>query len=47
MRERGVLLAPSPNELMFLSSEHGPHEIALTLEALDATFASLQREGFV
>lgn len=43
MRERGVLLAPSPNELMFLSSQHGPQEIALTLEALDASFDSLQR----
>jgi glutamate-1-semialdehyde 2,1-aminomutase len=33
MRERGVLLAPSPNELMFLSTAHGPQEIDRTLEA--------------
>ncbi|MDQ2908962.1 MAG: glutamate-1-semialdehyde 2,1-aminomutase [Candidatus Eremiobacteraeota bacterium] len=47
MRDRGVLLAPSPNELMFLSSEHGPDEIALTIEALDESFASLQRSRLV
>jgi glutamate-1-semialdehyde 2,1-aminomutase len=41
MRERGVLLAPSPNELMFLSTEHGPAEIDATLEAIDASFATL------
>jgi glutamate-1-semialdehyde 2,1-aminomutase len=39
MRERGILLAPSPNELMFLSTEHGPREIDLTLEAVDSHFA--------
>ncbi len=39
MRERGILLAPSPNELMFLSTEHGQREIAATLEAVDAHFA--------
>ena len=47
MRERGVLLAPSPNELMFLSSEHGEPEIARTLEALDASFAEHQSKGIV
>ncbi|MGH7727649.1 MAG: aspartate aminotransferase family protein [Vulcanimicrobiaceae bacterium] len=41
MRERGILLAPSPNELMFLSSEHGEREIELTLAALDDSFAEL------
>ncbi len=45
MRERGVLLAPSQNELMFLSTEHGDAEIELTLEALDASLAQLQRSG--
>jgi len=47
MRERGVLLAPSPNELMFLSSEHGPQEIALTLAALESTFEELQNRRLV
>ena len=37
MRERGVLLAPSSNELMFLSSEHGEEEIEKTLVAFAAT----------
>jgi glutamate-1-semialdehyde 2,1-aminomutase len=41
MRERGVLLAPSSNELMFLSTEHGTREIDLTLEAADASLQSL------
>jgi glutamate-1-semialdehyde 2,1-aminomutase len=45
MRDRGILLAPSPNELMFLSTEHGTPEIDRTLEAFDATFAELQRKG--
>jgi glutamate-1-semialdehyde 2,1-aminomutase len=45
MRERGVLLAPSPNELMFLSSAHGDNEIARTLEAIDESFADLQLKG--
>jgi glutamate-1-semialdehyde 2,1-aminomutase len=35
MRERGVLLAPSPNELMFLSTAHGSLEIERTLAAMD------------
>jgi glutamate-1-semialdehyde 2,1-aminomutase len=43
MRERGVLLAPSQNELMFLSTEHGPAEIDRTLEAVDASMADLAR----
>ncbi|MBC5821221.1 MAG: glutamate-1-semialdehyde 2,1-aminomutase [Candidatus Eremiobacteraeota bacterium] len=47
MRERGVLLAPSPNELMFLSSEHGDREIEFTLTALDATFEELQQRRLV
>jgi glutamate-1-semialdehyde 2,1-aminomutase len=41
MRERGVLLAPSPNELMFVSTAHGEREVDLTLAAFDATFAEL------
>jgi glutamate-1-semialdehyde 2,1-aminomutase len=47
MRERGILLAPSPNELMFLSTEHGTAEIERTLEAFDATLAELQRKGTI
>jgi glutamate-1-semialdehyde 2,1-aminomutase len=42
MRSRGVLLAPSPNELMFLSTEHGPREIEQTLEAAERTLLDLR-----
>jgi glutamate-1-semialdehyde 2,1-aminomutase len=41
MRERGVLLAPSANELMFLSTEHGAAELDATLEAVDGSLAAL------
>jgi glutamate-1-semialdehyde 2,1-aminomutase len=41
MRDRGVLLAPSSNELMFLSTEHREPEIAATLAAVDASFEAL------
>ncbi|GAC1561383.1 MAG: hypothetical protein NVS3B17_13930 [Vulcanimicrobiaceae bacterium] len=47
MRDRGVLLAPSPNELMFLSTEHGDVEIAATLAAIDGSFAELAERGLV
>ncbi|MFY9780623.1 MAG: glutamate-1-semialdehyde 2,1-aminomutase [Candidatus Baltobacteraceae bacterium] len=47
MRERGVLLAPSQNELMFLSTEHGDAEIERTLEAADASLAQLRRSGLL
>lgn len=41
MRKRGVLLAPSPNELMFLSAAHGEREIDATLEAFDGALREL------
>jgi glutamate-1-semialdehyde 2,1-aminomutase len=41
MRERGVLLPPSPNELMFLSTEHGEAEIDRTVEACEDALAAL------
>jgi glutamate-1-semialdehyde 2,1-aminomutase len=47
MRDRGILLAPSPNELMFLSTEHGEVEIDATLEAADAAFAEIRSKGTV
>jgi glutamate-1-semialdehyde 2,1-aminomutase len=47
MRERGVLLAPSPNELMFLSAAHGEREIERTLAAVDGAFEELQANGTV
>jgi glutamate-1-semialdehyde 2,1-aminomutase len=47
MRDRGVLLAPSPNELMFVSSEHSHREIEATLEAAEASFEELARKGIL
>lgn len=45
VRERGILLAPSINELMFLSTEHGPDVIVATLCAFDEAFGELQGRG--
>ncbi len=45
MRSRGVLLAPSQNEVMFLSSEHGPEEIARTLRAMEESLRELRASG--
>lgn len=47
MRTRGVLLAPSPNELMFLSTEHGPREIDRTLDAAERTLRDLRERNLV
>jgi glutamate-1-semialdehyde 2,1-aminomutase len=47
MRERGILLAPSANELMFLSTEHGEREIERTLAAVDASLRELQGSGIL
>jgi len=38
--ERGIYLAPSQNEAMFLSTAHGDEEIDRTIEAVAAFFAS-------
>jgi glutamate-1-semialdehyde 2,1-aminomutase len=47
MRDRGILLAPSPNELMFLSTAHGDREIDLTLAAMDGAFEELAGKGIL
>jgi glutamate-1-semialdehyde 2,1-aminomutase len=47
MLGRGVLLAPSPNELMFLSAAHGDREVDVTLEAMDGAFSDLRGKGIV
>ena len=41
MLERGVYLAPSQFEAGFVSTVHGPAEIAATLAAARAVFAEL------
>ena len=47
MRSRGVLLAPSPNELMFVSTEHGSRELDRTVEAAEATLRDLRERKLV
>jgi glutamate-1-semialdehyde 2,1-aminomutase len=47
MRERGILLPPSPNELMFLSSEHGRGEIAKTLAAAEEALTDLRARALL
>jgi glutamate-1-semialdehyde 2,1-aminomutase len=47
MRERGILLAPSQNEVMFLSTEHGDEDVAATVEAIDASLAALRTRGIL
>ena len=46
-RDRGVLLPPSHNEVMFLSTAHGDAEVAATIEALDASLRELRTAGIV
>jgi glutamate-1-semialdehyde 2,1-aminomutase len=45
MRKRGVLLAPSQNELMFLSTAHGDDEIDLTVAAAREALGRLRKTG--
>jgi len=47
MRERGVLLPPSHNEVMFLSTAHGDRDVTFTAEAVDASLRALRSRGIV
>jgi glutamate-1-semialdehyde 2,1-aminomutase len=47
MRERGVLLPPSHNEVMFLSTAHGDRDLTLTAEAADASLRAMRARGIV
>jgi glutamate-1-semialdehyde 2,1-aminomutase len=47
MRERGILLPPSQNEVMFLSTEHSADDVADTLTAMDASFGELAARGLL
>ncbi len=40
MRERGVLLPPSQNEVMFLSTAHDDADVEETIVAIDAALAT-------
>jgi len=45
MRDRGILLPPSQNEVMFLSTEHSDADIDETIAAIEASFAALRARG--
>ncbi|HEY4441233.1 MAG TPA: glutamate-1-semialdehyde 2,1-aminomutase [Candidatus Elarobacter sp.] len=47
MRQRGVLLPPSHNEVMFLSTAHGDEDVAFTAAAIDASLRALRTNGVV
>jgi glutamate-1-semialdehyde 2,1-aminomutase len=47
MRERGMLLPPSHNEVMFVSTAHGDAEIELTVTAIDASLRDLRARGVI
>lgn len=45
MRRRGILLAPSQNELMFLSTEHSDADVDETIGAIGESLAELRARG--
>ncbi|MEA2664103.1 MAG: glutamate-semialdehyde -aminomutase [Candidatus Eremiobacteraeota bacterium] len=47
LRARGVLLPPSHNEVMFLSTAHGDEDVAFTAEAIDASLRELRANGAI
>lgn len=47
MRERGILLAPSQNEVMFLSTAHTESDIEHTIDAADASLRTLRDRGII
>jgi glutamate-1-semialdehyde 2,1-aminomutase len=47
MRERGVLLPPSHNEVMFLSTAHTDEDVALTADAADASLRELRAKAII
>ncbi len=47
MRARGVLLPPSHNEVMFLSTAHTDEDVALTADAAHASLRQLRANGLI
>ncbi|HEX3549758.1 MAG TPA: aspartate aminotransferase family protein, partial [Candidatus Elarobacter sp.] len=47
MRERGVLLPPSHNEVMFVSTAHADHDIDFTAAAADASLRELRERRII
>jgi glutamate-1-semialdehyde 2,1-aminomutase len=47
MRDRGILLPPSQNEVMFLCTEHTDADVDETIAAIADSFAALQSRGLL
>jgi glutamate-1-semialdehyde 2,1-aminomutase len=47
LRARGVLLPPSHNEVMFLSTAHGDDDVTYTAEAVDGALRELRENGAI
>ncbi len=47
MRERGILLPPSQNEVMFLCTEHSDADIDETIAAIGESFGALESRGLL
>jgi glutamate-1-semialdehyde 2,1-aminomutase len=47
MRDRGILLPPSQNEVMFLCTEHSDADIDETIAAIDESFDVLESRGLL
>lgn len=47
LRARGVLLPPSHNEVMFLSTAHGDAEVDLTRRAIEESLSELRLKGTI
>ena len=47
MRDRGILLPPSQNEVMFLSTEHSAADVAETIDAIDVSLGELAERGLL
>jgi glutamate-1-semialdehyde 2,1-aminomutase len=47
MRDRGILLPPSQNEVMFLCTEHSDADIEETIAAIADSFAALESRGLL
>ncbi len=45
MRERGILLAPSQNEVMFLSVAHSDADIDETIAAVGSSLTEMRSSG--
>lgn len=47
MRDRGILLPPSQNEVMFLCTEHSDADVDETIAAIAESFAALESRGLL